>query len=254
MSQRDLTSTNSVSRLYLSIGSHADISIPMKSFPFVLGTDIVHLIRWDPIRRPRVILGLARRTLHPKEYHNITKVSPTLYDALMHQGPFEQFDTKGRTKTGSDWELEAGLFKDQLNHTSAGRIRNFLAGRWAAKEAARKAWGAHLLGFKDVRVTADLTQSGDPNVRDHGGGSPGVRIVCEPYWGPLNLKKAVIKLDRQQEGRLSISHDGDYVVATVIAEPLNEDLRSLFEGRKASNIPLGQTHTSSKEKASDDTD
>ena len=224
----------------------------MKSFAFVLGTDIVHLIRWDPIRRPPAILGLARRTLHPKEYYNIIKVSPIFYDALMHQGSFEQFDTRGRTKINSAWELEADLLKDQLSDTSAGRIRNFLAGRWAAKEAARKAWGAHLLGFKDVRVAADITQPGDPNVRDHGGGSPGVKIVCEPYWGPLNLNKDAIKLDRQQEGRLSISHDGDYVVATVIAEPLDQDLRSLFEGRKTTNVPLGQKHTSIKEQVSND--
>ena len=33
----------------------------------------------------------------------------------------------------------------------------------------------------------------------------------------------------RQEGALSISHDGDYVVATVIAEPLKAELRQSFK-------------------------
>ena len=38
------------------------------------------------------------------------------------------------------------------NQHDLQNLANFLAGRWAAKEAAQKAWGANLLSWKDLRV------------------------------------------------------------------------------------------------------
>lgn len=75
-------------------------------------------------------------------------------------------------------------------------MARWLAGRFAAKEAARKAapGGAASIGWKDVLVRAapaTAAGSGRPEVVFLGADS---RI-----------------------GKLSISHDGDYVVATVLA-------------------------------------
>ncbi|KAK5093948.1 hypothetical protein LTR70_004474 [Exophiala xenobiotica] len=205
------------------------------------------LSRWEPLSQPRIVLGLARRILHPKEFANIKRVNLTLFEALLSHGAFKDFD-KGSHSAAKlaekDFTAEAQFFKDRLNTITSGRIRNYLAGRWAAKEAARKAWGAHLLGFKDVRVAFDMPNSpGDPHDRNsnHETAWPGVKIVCEPYYGMYGVNRGAIDAGPRQEGRLSISHDGDYVVATVIAEPLNEQMRNVFKGRASTNLPLGNT-------------
>lgn len=218
----------------------------MKSFPFVLGTDIVYLPRWDPVRKPRVTLALARRILHPKEFGSVRHVNSNLHEALIFSGPFEKWHSSRSTnhakRSEQDYEHEAHLFTERLDTISSRRVRNFLAGRWAAKEAARKAWGAHLLGFKDVRVVYDLQNRpgdhSDPSANAEIK-SAGVKVISEPYYGPLGLNAEAIGQGPHQEGCLSISHDGDYVVGTVIAEPLTEQMRSLFEGRKSTSRPLG---------------
>jgi len=221
----------------------------MKPFPFVLGTDIVQLSRWDALSRPHIVLALARRILHPKEYPNIKKVNFNLFEALLSHGPFQQWHISSRASqqgaelVKKDFMAEAQLFKERLDTTSSARVRNFLAGRWAAKEAARKAWGAHLLGFKDVRVAFDFADKpGDRHDRsgNHETAMPGVKVVCEPYYGAYGPNKEAIDAAPTQEGRLSISHDGDYVVATVIAEPLTEHMRNVFKGRSSTGYPLGQ--------------
>jgi len=218
----------------------------MKAFPFVLGTDIVQVTRWDPIHRPQTVLALARRMLHPKEYPNIKKVNITLWEALSSHGLFKQWHVSNRpSRQGRSIPqekcsvAEAHLFKSRLDTVEGTRVRNFLAGRWAAKEAARKAWGAHLLGFKDVRIAYDLADIADDD-GDHKDNarttSSGVKIVCEPHCGKSKFEADANDDALYQEGRLSISHDGDYVVATVIAEPLAEDLRSIFKGRSGTKL------------------
>ena len=81
-------------------------------------------------------------------------------------------------------------------------LSQFLAGRWAAKEAAKKAWGASQISWKNVRVE-----------RQQATGQLGIICTVSPV-----TEKAETK---EQEGLLSISHDGDYAVATVIAAPLD---------------------------------
>ena len=72
------------------------------------------------------------------------------------------------------------------------------------------------MSFGDLRV--DTTESGE------------VEIVChsrpEPQ-APLQLRV------REQAARLSISHDGDYAVATVLAAPLHSDIEHDLGRRKA---------------------
>ncbi|KAI1922890.1 hypothetical protein LOZ65_003360 [Ophidiomyces ophidiicola] len=72
----------------------------------------------------------------------------------------------------------------------------WLAGRFAAKEAARKAapGGASSISWKEVIVRAEPGGNGKPEI--------------------VYARNAA---DHGQIGKLSISHDGDYVVATVMA-------------------------------------
>ena len=138
-------------------------------FPFSLGTDILHLPRLH-----RLILNkngtcrtrFTRRVLHRLESQELHSRHPT-------------------------WREGSQLSAEKLKP-----VVQWIGGRWAAKEAARKAIGATLLSWKDVRVE-----------RDEATGKPGI-IWSTPSEGIIA---------QEYEARLSISHDGDYVVATVLA-------------------------------------
>lgn len=102
-------------------------------------------------------------------------------------------------------------------------MTRWLAGRFAAKEAARKAapGGAASLGWKDVvvRVPKDneVDNTGAMGYMDNAGGS----VLAAVQEGTSRRPEIVFlgggegRPDRL--GRLSISHDGEYVVATVLA-------------------------------------
>lgn len=79
-------------------------------------------------------------------------------------------------------------------------MSRWLAGRFAAKEAARKAAprGAASIGWKDVVVS----------VQEDVDASDGMSRRPEIVY---------VNGDGGRVGRLSISHDGEYVVATVLA-------------------------------------
>lgn len=98
-------------------------------------------------------------------------------------------------------------------------MTRWLAGRFAAKEAARKAApdGAASLGWKDVevRVPRDNHVEGKGQVD---GDDVGEFVPEEG----TSRRPEIVFLggggDRPDRlGRLSISHDGEYVVATVLA-------------------------------------
>jgi holo-[acyl-carrier protein] synthase len=155
------------------------------AFPFKLsiGTDIVYLPRIHRLisqREGRSLLPFAKRILHPFELRDLSRRHPNWQD-------------QGERTSGSS----ANLVK-------------WLGGRFAAKEAARKAMGATILGWKDVRVEVA-----------EGSGQP--RIVC--------MTRTAKGEDVEQEAKLSISHDGDYVTATVLAAiPAEMVGDSHFEG------------------------
>jgi holo-[acyl-carrier protein] synthase len=107
-----------------------------------------------------------------------------------------------------DWE-------DQITKTDrVTRVHEWLGGRLAAKEAAKKAWGASLVGFKDLRIKVPK------------GEAP--YIVCAPF-----AKDFGSHIDVEQAARLTIAHDGDYAIATVLAAPLHETILAELGRRKA---------------------
>jgi len=76
------------------------------------------------------------------------------------------------------------------------------------KKAAKKAWDASLLSFRDLRVEAD----------SHGA----VHIVCDTRLTASHLSDHSVSSTSkvtEQVAQLSISHDGDYTIATVLATP-----------------------------------
>jgi holo-[acyl-carrier protein] synthase len=139
-----------------------------------IGTDIVYLPR---IRRlisrqeGRSLIPFARRILHPLEIRDLSLRHP-------------------------QWQA-----RHEKTYANLDSLIKWLGGRFAAKEAARKAMGATTLGWKDVRVDI-AARTGQP------------RVIC--------ATRDINNQDIEHEAKLSISHDGDYVVATVLVAGLPE--------------------------------
>lgn len=152
--------------------------MPPLPFPFSLniGTDVVHL--------PRILRLLRHRGARSNENY-LNKFTRRILCPQEQQDFHSRFTASSARPTGDGPVVVTS------------DMARWLAGRFAAKEAARKAapGGAASIGWKDVLVqTAPATAagSGRPEVVFLGGADSRV-------------------------GKLSISHDGDYVVATVLA-------------------------------------
>ena len=161
------------------------------TLPYTIGTDIVHIKR---------IRELIFRRLQPNDG---SKRLTRFLDRILH--PLERQDFDKRFP--ASFKLSDNEYPRDSNHGLTAQFHestgSWLAGRWAAKEAAKKAWGAQTLGFKDVRV--EICEGGE------------VQIVC---YGWRTLAMGQLPETAEQVGRLSISHDGEYAVAMVMATPL----------------------------------
>lgn len=196
----------------------------MKRLPFVLGTDIIRIARLDPINKSSNFIYVARRILHPYEFSYHKRKSLESVDHKHRKGLYEWLTVKfppPRERDQAQLDISPEIQRD------ANNAARWLAGRWAAKEAAMKAWGAGLLSWKDVRVVIDTDA---PSAHDNT--SRPVKIVCQPNQGKGDdFGEMEEELRLRQDARLSISHDGEYCVATVIAEPLSEGLLAVFMNR-----------------------
>ncbi|KAI1619073.1 hypothetical protein EDD36DRAFT_460705 [Exophiala viscosa] len=159
-------------------------------FPLALriGTDIIAtnriLCRLKP--NSKRLTRLAARFLHDKEVEDLTRRFP-------------------------DWRNPELLLESQRRH-----VATWLAGRWAAKEAAKKAWDATLLSFRDLRVETEI------------GGA--VHIICDTAIQPDDDSYHQVT---EQVAQVSISHDGDYTIAAVIATPLHQDIKAELAARRS---------------------
>ncbi|PGH15065.1 holo-[acyl-carrier-protein] synthase [Polytolypa hystricis UAMH7299] len=151
-------------------------------FPFALnvGTDIVHL--------PRII-RLINRPASQNSQGN------AYLNRFTRRILCDQEQNAFRVRFG---DLDG--CGEKRSPTQTTEIARWLAGRFASKEAAKKAapGGAAAVGWKDVMVRVESNGSGRPEV--------------------IYLKEGG---SRGELGKLSISHDGDYVIATVIAASPN---------------------------------
>ena len=154
---------------------------------FRIGTDIIATGRiLNPLNPDSKRLArLTTRFLHPREFEDLSRRFPY-------------------------WNTP-----ESQNETQRRLAGAWLAGRWAAKEAAKKAWDATLLSFRDLRVETG------PGGR--------VQIVCDTS---LMSDPSSTTRVTEQVAQLSISHDGDYTIATVIATPLHQDISADLVLRK----------------------
>ncbi|KAJ5175351.1 4'-phosphopantetheinyl transferase B [Penicillium canariense] len=159
----------------------------MKPLPFPLalniGTDIVHLPRIARLlQRANYLTRFTQRILSDQEQRD--------------------FQARFRDTLRPHNYAPSPLSPPQTLVTPD--MTRWLAGRFAAKEAARKAapGGAASIGWKDVVVWVE----DEPAQAQAEGTSRRPQIVY------LGAGEAEDRL-----GQLSISHDGEYVVATVLA-------------------------------------
>lgn len=147
-------------------------------FPLRIGTDIVHL--------PRI-----SRLINRSDY--LTRFTRRILD--------EQEQKDFQTRFKETLQLQGS---SPTNAPITAEMTRWLAGRFAAKEAARKAapGGAASISWKNVVIRA---QDGIGNRED---ASAIPQIV---YWPNGNDGNP------GQTAQLSISHDGEYAVATVLA-------------------------------------
>ncbi|KAH8681318.1 hypothetical protein BX600DRAFT_446258 [Xylariales sp. PMI_506] len=93
------------------------------------------------------------------------------------------------------------------------KAAEFIAGRFAAKEATIKAFHQRRLSFHDIEV---LSREAEPSL---GAGGPGE--ASESGWATHSSGPPVLVIQDQPETTacLSISHDGDYASAVCIYLP-----------------------------------
>lgn len=167
---------------------------PLRPFPLPLniGTDICHIARiYDILQKPGGG-GLIRRILTDGERQRASaRLAPLSTPRLG--------DVTRRQQQGRDPELW---------ETAA-----FVAGRFAAKEAAIKAHGGHRrLTFHDISIERRELSGGEGAHESLlGSGPPVARIKAEGNGGDEGDTSAMI----------SISHDGEYATAVCLAYDAN---------------------------------
>lgn len=176
----------------------------MKPIPFPLavniGTDIVHLPRITRLlQQPNYLTRFTRRILSDQE----------------------QLDFQTRFLNNLQTQKQPTSFPTTPFQTPiTPEMTRWLAGRFAAKEAARKAapGGAAALGWKDVVIRVPEASE----ILEGQGTSTGMEAnVSQEQEGISRRPEIVFRGNGKDQpdrlGRLSISHDGEYVIATVLA-------------------------------------
>lgn len=183
--------------------------------------ELSHLVH----ARPALVEHIKNATFRCVESHATTPVGIRGSGALQGLGRWEALETAkkaaaGKEKTGEkhvEREVEGELAKDEgrkTEHNNANNTTNadrqaalFMAGRWAAKEAAFKAHPHLRLGFHDIVI---LTNPGAEK-----------EVMAEqlPLWNP-NAPMALIRAKRpggeerwDQMAMVSISHEDHYATA-----------------------------------------
>ncbi|KAJ5532251.1 hypothetical protein N7494_008803 [Penicillium frequentans] len=172
-------------------------------FPFALnvGTDIVHLPRITALltRRGNYLTRFTRRILCDQEQRDF------------HHRFKESLSLQSQSQNNSDTPTRSSIVTADMTR--------WLAGRFAAKEAARKAApdGAASIGWKDVMVWVQEEPSSDLDTDVNTG------VAQSHLVNGLSRKPEIVYLGTAEDGsdsrvgKLSISHDGEYVIATVLA-------------------------------------
>jgi holo-[acyl-carrier protein] synthase len=166
--------------------------------PFSIGTDICHIPRIAALLQ-KDGLRFVRRVLHERELK--------AYDVKITAALEKLRDDTSRDAGGMlrDFRKEGG----QDSGTEASSFEAWMAGRWAVKEAAIKAYGWRRLYLRDVVVLEGKARA------DGGRGAP-VAFVA-----PVKDAKDAREVDGEdeiwEEVKVSISHDGEFATAVCMA-------------------------------------
>jgi phosphopantetheine--protein transferase-like protein len=193
----------------------ADMRIPFKS-GLRIGTDIADFTRFiKPLSKPGdgpMLLDwphffrLERKILRLRESSDMRFRFPWL--------PSYPVSTEGNFDLSSVAEHQVS------------RLRGYFAARFAAKEAAMKAWGADITTWQDLEVVRQ--KHDDQQERnDH---TPYLSITIDSTMPRVRESTGQTIV---QEGMLSIAHDGNFATAVVLAEELHPELRRGLEQSKA---------------------
>ncbi|KAJ5397736.1 hypothetical protein N7509_005849 [Penicillium cosmopolitanum] len=195
----------------------------MKQIPFPyalnIGTDIVHLPRITRLltSRPNYLSRFTQRILsdaEQRDFHRRFKgiTQPSSQNTSEPASP--SASAFASASTSASMSTSTSTSTSTRSAPITPEITRWLAGRFAAKEAARKASpaGAASIGWKDVivRVEEDVRKS----TASMGGAVDGHTAVDGTSRRP---EIVYVGGGEERVARLSISHDGDYVVATVLA-------------------------------------
>lgn len=115
------------------------------------------------------------------------------------QSAFEQFGDRFLARVYTPSEQQIFHQRRATAHHPRQRWHSsivYLAGRWAAKEAIVKAMGT---GWQGIRYT-------DISIESYASGAPSVAIV----------NKSETWAFKPGQWQLSLSHDGDYAIATAL--------------------------------------
>jgi phosphopantetheine--protein transferase-like protein len=158
---------------------------------YSLGTDITKASRFLDATKPdwKRLVRLNKSWLNPDEQATLLRRFPLLQDP-------------------------AATSEKTIDPRLAHGIACHVAGLWAAKEAAKKAWGADLLSFRQMKIWKDDF------------GMPRIRCFL-PEDGVERFLKNKGRIT-SQEAAVSISHDGDFTIAVVMAKTLHPQMREAF--------------------------
>ncbi|KZZ96230.1 4'-phosphopantetheinyl transferase [Ascosphaera apis ARSEF 7405] len=181
--------------------------------PFNVGSDIVHLPRISRVLAGKYANRFVQRILRDEETADFRKRFHLTKSISGGSNPAngQQQDKRiigDNFKTPGDLELT---------------MTRWLAGRFAAKEAARKAapLGAGSLSWKDILVRVEEQPSLDAGAASKVRGSRRPEVLYLRGYSDQAVKNAGEDAIARA-GKLTISHDGEYVVATVLA-PVEDD-------------------------------
>ncbi|KAJ5090549.1 4'-phosphopantetheinyl transferase B [Penicillium argentinense] len=184
-------------------------------FPYALniGTDIVHLPRITRLltQRANYLSRFTQRILSDTEQRDFHR----RFKGVLHP-------TSPTTLTSDPSKKDTS--NSPRTPPVTPEMTRWLAGRFAAKEAARKAApkGAASIGWKDVFVSVQRDERGVDGVSTvTSGAGTGPGEGGHTAGDGTSRRPEIVYRGKEGEpdrvGKLSISHDGDYVVATVLA-------------------------------------
>ncbi|KAL7949977.1 hypothetical protein V8C42DRAFT_309126 [Trichoderma barbatum] len=171
---------------------------PLRPFPFPLniGTDICRISRiYGILRSPRG-MRFVNRILSPEEQARKDPRLQCLAKRPLSSTALSETTMPFETTTGTAPSIEEIARLDPERWAAAA----FVAGRFAAKEAAIKAHSHRRLTFHDIAI-----ERRGRNEERLGSGPPVARI------------KGVKGEDEDASAMISISHDGDYATAVCMA-------------------------------------